>query len=144
MTPANPIILLIGHDLDTDKALTNLLEARDYKIQRVQTGEDAMNALETQSFGAAILDLGPSETDALAFLTTLAKANSMLPIILLRESAEIGMERINELMNQGAFGIVPKLRVEFEKGLLLVVSEAMRRRTKPITRPYSKPPDVET
>jgi len=136
VTPANPNILLIGLDSDTRKALTNLLEARHYKIQGVQTGEDAINALQKQNFGAAILDIGLSETDGLALLTTLAKANTMLPIILLMESAPTGMDRSNELMNKGAFGIVPKSHFEFEKGLLLVVSEAMRPRTKPFARPF--------
>lgn|SRR5215472_4266209 len=74
MIPANSNILLIGLDSDTRRALSHLLEAKDFKVHWVQTGEEAMNALRQQKFGAAFLELRWPETDDLTLLTTLAKA----------------------------------------------------------------------
>jgi DNA-binding response OmpR family regulator len=137
MTVANRNILIIGVDPEICNALTALLRTKDYTVHQVQTGEEGLSALQPQAFGAVLL-LEPilPDIDGREFLDILVKSNPILPIIILTAPLKVGSRKTNEFIERGAFGLVEM--PWDQRGLLLVLSEAIRPRTQPFHRPHRK------
>ena len=134
MTAAHPKILIIGLDPDIRGSISNLCETNGYKVHRAHTGEEGLAAVQEEVFGTVLLEGILPDIDGDVLLNILIEAYPMLPVIILTASLGVGSKQAKELIERGAFGVVPM--PWDQKRLLLVISEAMR----PRTRPFASPP----
>lgn len=136
MTTASPNILIIGLDPAIRESLSDLCETKGYKVRWVQTGEEGLAAVQAEVFGAVLLEGILPDIDGDVLLIILIEAYPLLPVVILTASLGAGSKKAKELIKRGAFGVVPM--PWDQNGLLLVISEAMRPRTRLFARPPLK------
>jgi CheY-like chemotaxis protein len=126
-------ILIIGLDPDIHHCLSNLCETKGYKVRSVQTGEEGLAVVQGEVFDAVLLEGVQSDMDRDVLLNILIEAYPGLPVIILTASLGVDSKTAKELIQRGAFGVVPM--PWDQKKLLLVISEAVRAGTRPFVRP---------
>ena len=75
-------LLIVEDDLQLKRALTVNLEARNYQINTVGTGEEALKALAVTEPDVLILDLGLPDIDGVDLIVQI-RQTSRIPIIVL-------------------------------------------------------------
>lgn len=76
-------ILLVEDDASLARALVRLLSAEGYAADHVDTGQLAIDIVQTEPYGAVILDIGLPDISGLDVLRQLRGAGSHLPVLLL-------------------------------------------------------------
>jgi two-component system OmpR family response regulator len=104
-------ILVVEDDPRTVEVLTRVLTAAGYLVDHTGEGEEAWFLGDTESYAAAILDLGLSGMGGLAVLKRWRAAGRDLPVLILSARGEWG-ERVAGI-DAGADDYLPKpFRVE--------------------------------
>lgn len=86
-------VLLIDPNPDVRLALTDLLEARGYRIRCASTGSEALRAIEEgPPFAAALLDLALPDMEGIDLLKLVPTYDPHLPIIVITGQVEIDRE----------------------------------------------------
>lgn len=79
-----PIILVVDDETDICLALSDLLESEGYKVETVETGNEALRrAFPPHPYSVVILDLGLPDLDGLIVLQRLNGQDPTLPVIIL-------------------------------------------------------------
>jgi two-component system OmpR family response regulator len=76
-------ILLIEDDIALANALSDSLRHKNYAVNKVHSGKDALAAFKTCECDLAILDLGLPDMDGLAVLQKIRQQKITLPILIL-------------------------------------------------------------
>ena len=79
---ANTAILVVDDEEQILRVLRPTLEAQDYAVTTVTTGEAALAALQRETYGVVILDLGLPDLDGKEVIRR-ARIWSQVPIIVL-------------------------------------------------------------
>ncbi len=121
-------LLLVEDDVMVASGVKLGLSGAGYAVDWVGSGERALEALERESFDAAIIDLGLPKMDGLELTQTMRKAGYTLPILILtaRDALE---DRVHGL-DKGADDYMVK---PFELPELLARLRALLRRSQAAT-----------
>lgn len=76
-------ILLVEDDLPLARGLKLALQKKDYVVNCVGTGAEALHTVKAERPDIMILDIGLPDTDGITVLRTIRKQDSELPILLL-------------------------------------------------------------
>ena len=98
-------LLIVEDDLQLKRALTVNLEARNYQINTVGTGEEALKALAVTEPDVLILDLGLPDIDGVDLIVQI-RQTSRIPIIVL-SARDREIEKVRAL-DSGADDYVTK------------------------------------
>lgn len=99
-------ILLVEDDASVAEAVTEALHRTGYIVDRVADGETAWFQGDTESYSAAVLDLGLPKLDGLTVLKRWREAGSNLPVLVLTARGDWA-ERV-EGIEAGADDYLPK------------------------------------
>lgn len=101
-----PKILIVDDEPDICKALSFLLKRENYEITAVNSGEEALEKLKTESFDAVITDLKMGKVDGITVLEKAKEMSPEMPVIMMTAFASI--ESAVEAMKKGAFDYIVK------------------------------------
>jgi len=88
-----PWVLLIDPNPDVQLALTDFLEARDYRVRAALNGADAIRAMEEGvAFATALLDLALPDMEGIDLIKALSQHDPHLPILVITGQVEIDRE----------------------------------------------------
>jgi two-component system OmpR family response regulator len=76
-------LLIIEDDLELRSALHTLLSQRGYAVEALENGREGLNALLTQEYDLAIVDLTLPEMDGIALIRALRKQQRGVPILII-------------------------------------------------------------
>jgi len=76
-------LIIIEDDAALRAALGTLLSQKGYTVDAVANGRDGLNAILTQEYDLAIVDLGLPEMDGLTVIRALRKQQRGLPILII-------------------------------------------------------------
>jgi len=76
-------LLLVEDEPHIAEGLIYNLEAEDYQVTHVESGEEALEALEKQSYALVILDLALPGIDGLEVCDRLRENGNLIPILML-------------------------------------------------------------
>lgn len=95
-----PTILVVDDELDISLALADLLGNEGYKVEAVETGNEALRRVSSiHPYSAVILDLGLPDIDGLTVLQRLRTQDEILPVIILTAHGD-QKEKISTLQHQ--------------------------------------------
>src|SRR3989304_3631045 len=78
-----PNILIIDDDKTILKILSKILQKEGFNVNTAETGQDALNKLETQQYDAALIDVKLQDVNGIDLLNKIQKiAPSMVKIML--------------------------------------------------------------
>src|SRR4029077_3097665 len=83
-----PLILLVDEEPVVLRALRVALEAQDYAVSAVLTGEDALARISNGAFDLVLLDLGLPRVDGFEVIRRVRVLYPALPIIVLSAQGE--------------------------------------------------------
>ncbi len=83
-----PLILLVDDEPVVLRALRVALEAQDYTVSAVLTGEDALARISNGAFDLVLLDLGLPGVDGFEVIRRVRVLYPTLPIIVLSAQGE--------------------------------------------------------
>ncbi|MCL4536326.1 MAG: sigma-54 dependent transcriptional regulator [Nitrospirae bacterium] len=101
-----PKILIVDDEPDICKALEFLLKREGYAVTSVNSGEDAIENLKTESFDVIITDLKMGRVDGMTVLEKSKEINPDMPVIMMTAFASI--ESAVEAMKKGASDYIVK------------------------------------
>lgn len=131
-------ILVIEDDRRIRTDITTTLEAAGYVVDTAEDGEDGWHLGDTETYGAAVLDLGLPQMDGLTVLKKWRAAGKMLPVLVLTARGAWS-ERV-EGIDAGADDYLPK---PFRMEELLARLRAIIRRSGGHATPVISAGDVE-
>jgi two-component system, OmpR family, response regulator len=131
-------ILVIEDDRRIRGDITATLEAAGYVVDTAEDGEDGWHLGDTETYGAAILDLGLPQMDGLTVLKKWRAAGKPLPVLVLTARGTWS-ERV-EGIDAGADDYLPK---PFRMEELLARLRAIIRRSGGHASPVISAGDVE-
>jgi len=99
-------VLIVEDDHDLSFALKEQLRFQGYNVECVMTGKDALEAAESGSFSAVILDLGLPDISGFSVLRGLEELDPLLPVIVL--TASVQEDHTVESLRRGAFTYITK------------------------------------
>ncbi|RYC31996.1 response regulator transcription factor [Lichenibacterium minor] len=76
-------VLLVEDDAELAAGVAAVLKREHFAVDIARNGEDAQHLGETESFDAAVLDLGLPKVDGIAVLKSWRKAGRKLPVLVL-------------------------------------------------------------
>ena len=76
-------LLIIEDDTELRSALHTLLSQRGYAVESLENGREGLNALLTQEYDLAIVDLTLPELDGIALIRALRKQQRGVPILII-------------------------------------------------------------
>jgi two-component system OmpR family response regulator len=76
-------LLIIEDDTELRSALHTLLSQRGYAVESLESGREGLNALLTQEYDLAIVDLTLPELDGIALIRALRKQQRGVPILII-------------------------------------------------------------
>ncbi len=82
-------ILIVDDNEAICKTMKNIFQAKNYVVEIVHSGKDAIAANKKQKFNVAILDLRLPDMDGIAILTELSKENADIGVIMITGFASI-------------------------------------------------------
>ncbi len=132
--PSSMRILIADDQPDVLEALRLLLKRDGYKIESAESPREALNAIESKDFDAALIDLNytrdtTSGEEGLELLANIQKLDSTLPVIVM--TAWSSVDLVVEAMRRGARDFVQKPweneRLAAIVRTQLELSEAIRR-----------------
>ena len=82
-------ILLAEDEIALAGAIATILEKGNFSADVVHNGEDALIALETGNYDAAVLDIMMPKLDGISVLRRLREVGNAIPILLLSAKSEI-------------------------------------------------------
>ncbi len=121
-------LLLVEDDVMLASGIKLGLTGAGYAVDWVGSGERALEAIKTETFDAAIVDLGLPKMDGLELTTALRKAGYSLPILIL--TARDGLHDRVQGLDNGADDYMVK---PFELPELLARLRALLRRSQAAT-----------
>ena len=121
-------LLLVEDDVMLASGIKLGLSGAGYAVDWVGSGERALEAVKTETFDAAIVDLGLPKMDGLELTTHLRKAGYGLPILIL--TARDGLQDRVQGLDNGADDYMVK---PFELPELLARLRALLRRSQAAT-----------
>ena len=83
-------VLLVDDEPIFLKYMAKVLGARGYEVATVQSGQEALEAIQSHPFDVVILDQRMPVMDGLKTLERLRKLKPLLPVILLSGHADVG------------------------------------------------------
>jgi len=101
-----PRILIVDDEPDICKALEFLLKREDYTVGSVNSGEDAIERLKTESFDVVITDLKMGKTDGMGVLEKAKELSPDTSVIIMTAFASI--ESAVDAMKRGAVDYIVK------------------------------------
>ncbi|WP_333656187.1 sigma-54-dependent transcriptional regulator [Dissulfurispira sp.] len=101
-----PKILIVDDEPDICKALEFLLKREGYTVTSVNSGEDAIEKLKTESFDVVITDLKMGRVGGMTVLEKSKEINPEAPVIMMTAFASI--ESAVEAMKRGAIDYIVK------------------------------------
>jgi DNA-binding NtrC family response regulator len=101
-----PKILIADDEPDICKALEFLLKREDYTVSSVNSGEDAIERLKTESFDIVITDLKMGRVDGMAVLEKAKEISPETAVIIMTAFASI--ESAVDAMKKGAVDYIVK------------------------------------
>ncbi len=101
-----PKILIADDEIDICKALEFLLKREGYSVASVNSGENAVEKLESESFDIVITDLKMGKTDGMAVLEISREISPDTPVIIMTAFASI--ESAVDAMKKGAADYIVK------------------------------------
>ncbi len=99
-------ILIVDDEPDICKALEFFLKKEGYAVTSVNSGEDALERLKSESFDAVITDLKMGKIDGMAVLEKSKEISPETPVIIMTAFASI--ESAVEAMKKGASDYIVK------------------------------------
>ena len=75
-------ILVVDDDKNTRKLFSEILSAEGYDVCAVSNGEEALRAMEEQTFSLAVVDVMMPAMDGITFTKTLRQNSDQLPILM--------------------------------------------------------------
>jgi DNA-binding NtrC family response regulator len=101
-----PRILVVDDDMFFRKVITKLLTGHGYEIVPVQSGEEALQTLQTQTFDLMISDVNMTPMDGMELLQKTRESHAEMGVIMLTgdDSIDIAIEA----MKKGAFDFLVK------------------------------------
>lgn len=123
-------ILIVEDESHLADGLRFNLEAEGYDVDCVETGEDALAAVEKDAFSLALLDVMLPGIDGFEVARTLRSKGNLVPILML--TARGRSEDVMGGFEAGADDYLPK---PFELGILLARLKALLRRSDWNSRP---------
>ena len=82
-------LLIAEDDASLRRVLVTILQKNHYSVDAVDNGGDALNALQTGLYDAAILDIMMPVMDGISVLTHARQSRCMTPVLLLTAKSEI-------------------------------------------------------
>ncbi|HEX2603358.1 MAG TPA: response regulator, partial [Oxalicibacterium sp.] len=76
-------ILIVEDDAVLSAALTRALSQASYTVDCVDNGEDALRALNTDTYALVLLDIALPKLDGLTVLRRLRERKSRIPVLML-------------------------------------------------------------
>jgi two-component system alkaline phosphatase synthesis response regulator PhoP len=118
-----PRLLLVEDDTALVLTLTDLLASKDYQVESVQDGQDALDRASQEDFDLIVLDVMLPRKDGFEICRTLRKRAIQTPIIMLTARGQV-QDKVSGL-NVGADDYLAK---PFDPAELLARIEALLRR----------------
>ena len=75
-------ILVVDDDKNTRKLFSEILSSEGYDVCAVSNGEEALRAMEEQTFSLAVVDVMMPGMDGITFTETLRRNSDQLPILM--------------------------------------------------------------
>jgi len=123
-----PNILIIDDDKIILKILSKILQKEGFNVNTAETGQDALNKLETQQYDAALIDVKLQDVNGIDLLNKIQKiAPSMVKIMLTGYPSE---EDRTRALAQGAADYLTK-PVKSEKLIEVIESKLEQDLRKP-------------
>ncbi|HEY4675009.1 MAG TPA: response regulator [Candidatus Bathyarchaeia archaeon] len=123
-----PNILIIDDDKTILKILSKILQKEGFNVNTAETGQDALNKLETQQYDAALIDVKLQDVNGIDLLNKIQKiAPSMVKIMLTGYPSE---EDRTRALAQGAADYLTK-PVKSEKLIEVIESKLEQDLRKP-------------
>jgi signal transduction histidine kinase/ActR/RegA family two-component response regulator len=83
---AAPRILVVEDDPDIRQLLQDCLQAKGYRVQSEVDGVRAVEAVQAETFGGMILDIGIPSMDGMDVLRQIRRWNQQIPIVMVTAS----------------------------------------------------------
>jgi DNA-binding NtrC family response regulator len=99
-------VLLVDDEVVFTKNMSKLLQTRGYAVTAVNSGEEAINAVQQESFDVLVLDLKMRGMDGLATLRELKKLGLHTKTVILTGHGSI--DSAMEARKLGAYDFLPK------------------------------------
>ncbi|MCC2643268.1 MAG: protein of unknown function, putative Histidine kinase [Nitrospira sp.] len=80
-------ILIVDDDSDIRETLSDRLRAWDFRVLTVDTGREALAALDTEDVKGVLLDIGMPGMDGIEVLTSMRDCHPSIPVILITAAA---------------------------------------------------------
>lgn len=80
-------VLLVEDDADLSDRIATALRAERFAVDVARNGEDGQHLGETETYDAAVLDLGLPRVDGISILKSWRKAGRILPVLVLTARA---------------------------------------------------------
>ena len=104
--PSDPVVFIVDDDPAVVRALTELIELIDLKVEAYQSADDFLRAYQPSGPGCLVLDVRMPGMSGLELQQELLRANISLPIIMITGHGDIRMAV--EAMSAGAFNFLEK------------------------------------
>jgi two-component system, NtrC family, nitrogen regulation response regulator NtrX len=101
-----PEILIIDDEKAIRKALTEILNAENYKTEEAADGEEGLKKFKEKNFDLVLCDIKMPKLDGLEFLQKAGEINHDIPIIMI--SGHGNIETAVEAVKKGAFDYISK------------------------------------
>ncbi len=99
-------ILIVDDDESMCKTMKNIFEVKNYSVETVQTGKEAIAANKKKPFNIAVLDLRLPDMDGISVLAQLSKENADIGIIMITGFASL--ETAVDALTKGAAAFIVK------------------------------------
>src|SRR5574341_1118893 len=118
-------ILVVDDNLNLLEIIKMRLEAADYDVTAVQTAEIAIDAVKSQTYDLAVVDLMLGEQSGISLMEELNKIDPELPVIIL--TAYDTIETAVEAIQKGGFTYLRK-SIDDLQNLLVQIERALQNR----------------
>jgi len=99
-------VLLVDDEVDFVEVLADRLEARELRVSKATSGQEALGAAEKTVFDAIVLDMAMPGMDGIETLEGLLEINPELQVILLTGQATL--EQVATAIRIGALDLLEK------------------------------------
>ena len=107
-----PSVLIVDDEANFLVLMDIILAKEGYRVKTADNAEEALDLLEDESFGAAILDIRMYPFDGVALLAEIKRRSPSTEVIMVTAYPTIDCR--NDCMKHGAIGFLPK-PVEIEE-----------------------------
>jgi DNA-binding response OmpR family regulator len=118
-------ILIVEDDSDVGEALAECLKFLDYTVDAYSRGRSAINAVRTQEYGLAIVDLGLPDIQGSSLIRSLRRSGYLFPVLAI--TALPGIEERVAALDAGATDYLTK---PFSMGELEARIDVLLRRSR--------------